>query len=271
MRPTDVRRSDLDDAARHVRRPEGTRARFHASLAALDAAQKPPRGVSLYSTRINRPLGRRLAALADVMALQPNHVTVLSAACSFGAIALLLGPRPALVSGVLASGLLLLGFALDSADGQLARLRRAGTASGEYLDHMLDFAVKWSLHAAVLISAYRLGEPAAVLLVPLGFQLVALLLFFGGILVAKLHEQSVRGPGGRPSRRLSGRVTSVLMLPVDHGVVSSSFLLWGAFQVFLGAYVVLFLAHLALLGAFSVAWFRELSRDRSRSSVDAEP
>lgn len=239
--------------------PPSLRTRFRTTLSALQSAQKTPRGVSLYSTKVNRPLGRRLAALADVLGLQPNHVTLLSAACSSGAIAALVVLRPSWPSGVLASALLVLAFALDSADGQLARLRHAGSPAGEYLDHMLDCATKSALHAAVLIAAYRVGERGAALLVPIGFQLVSLLLFFGGILVAKLHEQSARSGVERPPRKVSSSVSKVAMLPVDQGVLSLSFLLWGWSDTFGLVYFLLFLAHVALLAAFSVAWFRELS------------
>lgn len=249
----------LDDDVPDRRTRESRRTRFSTSLEALHAAQKTPRGVSLYSIWINRPLGRRLAAAADVLSLRPNQVTVLNATCSFAAIAVLAGLRPSFASGALASILLVLAFALDSADGQLARLRRASSASGEYLDHMLDCAVKTSLHAGVLVAVYRYGERGLDLLVPVGFQIVALLLFFGGILVAKLHEQSARGGSERPARRVSGNVSSVLLLPVDHGVISLSFLFWGAFELFQVVYLLLFVAHVALLAAFSVAWFRELS------------
>jgi phosphatidylglycerophosphate synthase len=249
----------LDDDVPDRLRRQSRRARFSTSLSALQAAQKTPRGVSLYSTWVNRPLGRRLAAGADALSLRPNHVTCMSAACSFTAIAVLAGVRPSPASGVLASALLVLGFALDSADGQLARLRRSGSPSGEYLDHMLDCAVKCCLHIAVLIAAYRVGERGVGLLVPVGFQIAAVLLFFGGILVAKLHEQSPRGSVARPPRRLSRQLSSVFLLPVDHGVISLTFLLWGFFDVFQAVYLLLLVAHAAVLAAFAVAWFRELS------------
>lgn len=252
--------SQVDDGARVPEPPASWRTRYGASLSALQMAQKTPRGVSLYSTWVNRPFGRRLAALADVLALKPNQVTVLSAVCSVGAITVLVGLRPSLFSGVLASALLVLGFALDSADGQLARLRRAGSASGEYLDHMLDCATKLGLHAAVLVAAYRLDDAGAWLIVPVAFQFVALLLFFGGILVAKLQQQSTRTEVERPARRVGSRASSVLLLPVDQGVISLSFLLWGWPEAFQAVYLLLFLAHAAVLATFSVTWFRELCR-----------
>ncbi len=233
-------------------------ARYRRSLGELVRAQKSSRGVSLYSTWVNRPLGRRLAALADVVRLTPDRVTVLSGLCSLTAMALLLVPRSVPV-GLAVGGLLVLGFALDSADGQLARLRRSGSRAGEFLDHMLDCLVKSGLHAAVLVAAYRAGERGAVLLVPLAFQVVSVLLFFGGTLVAKLREQSERPDSQRPGRRVTDGASSILLLPSDHGVLCLTFLLWGIPELFGPAYALLLLAHTALLAVFALVWYRELT------------
>ena len=236
----------------------GFGARYRSSLAALAQAQKTPRGVSLYSTWVNRPVGRRLASLADVLHLRPNHVTVLSAACSLTAVGLLAGLTPSVLLGVVVAGLLVLGFALDSADGQLARLRRSGSRSGEYLDHMLDCALKSTLHAAVLVSFYRSGERGLELLVPLAFSSVSVLLFFGGILVTKLRQESPQPGVARPGERLSDRTSSVLLLPADHGVLCLSFLLLGLGEVFLAVYGLLLLVNAALTAVFAVVWMKEL-------------
>lgn len=233
-------------------------ARYRRSLDELTGAQKPPRGVSLYSTWVNRPFGRRLAALADVLRLTPDQVTLLSGLCSLGAMVLLLVPRSVPV-GLAVGGLLVLGFALDSADGQLARLRRSGSRAGEFLDHMLDCLVKSGLHAAVLVATYRAGAEGAVLLVPLAFQVVSVLLFFGGTLVAKLREQSSRPDSLRPGRRVTDRASSLALLPADHGVLCLTFLLWGVPSLFLPAYALLLVAHTALLAVFALVWYRELA------------
>lgn len=226
---------------------------FRGTLEELRGAQKPPRGVSLYSLRVNRPVGRYLAAGAHVLGLRPNHVTALSGVCSLTAVALLATVRPSLPLGLAVGLALVLGFALDSADGQLARLRPAAGRSGEWLDHMLDCLVKLVLHAAVLIGWYRFLHTHLLLLLPLGFQLVAVLLFFGGILVEKL-----RSPGLPRSAAGSGLLRSVLLLPVDNGTLCCAFLLWGAAGLFEVAYAVLFVAHLLYLLGFSRIWFREL-------------
>ncbi len=237
----------------------GLAARYRSSLAALERAQKTPRGVSLYSTWVNRPVGRRLASLADVLDLTPNHVTLVSAACSLTAVALLALVTPSPLLGLVVGGLLVLGFALDSADGQLARLHRSGSRSGEYLDHMLDCAVKSTLHAAVLIAFYRSGERGLELLVPLGFSTVSVLLFFGGILVSKLRQQFPQPEGSRPGERVGDWTSSLLLLPADHGVLCLSFLLWGSGELFLAVYATLFLVNAALAAVFAVVWMRELT------------
>lgn len=236
--------------------------RFRGALTALRAAQKSPRGVSPYSSRVNRPAGRVLAAAADALGLRPNQVSLLSGLVSFLAIGLLVGLRPAPVQGLAVGAALLVGFALDAADGQLARLRRTGSRTGEWFDHVLDCAVKLGLHAAVLVAWYRLGVDGALLLVALGFQFVAVLLFFGGTLAAKLHEQGdreARATGVGPDPRAESRVPAVLLLPVDYGVIGLSFLLWGFQDTFRPVYIVLFAAHAAYLPAYARHWLRGLS------------
>ena len=51
--------------------------------------------------------------------------------------------------------LLVVGYAFDAADGQLARLRGGGIIAGEWLDHMVDAIKVASLHLAVLVGLYR--------------------------------------------------------------------------------------------------------------------
>lgn len=227
---------------------------FRRSLDDLRTAQKPPRGVSVYSIHVNRPAGRLLAAAADVLGLRPNQVTALSGTFSLAAVALLALARPSAAVGLLVGGALVLGFALDSADGQLARLHRSGSRSGEWFDHVLDCAVKLLLHAGVLIAWYRFTDAEGLLLLPLAFQVVAMLLFFGGILVEQL-----RPPGQPRPAAPSGHLRSVLLLPVDNGVLCCAFLLWGAQGLFEVVYALLFVAHVLYLGAFLRAWYRELS------------
>lgn len=223
------------------------------SISLLRSHQKPPRGVSVYTRYVNRPWGRALAAVADRLGLSPNVVTLISGAFSLTAIALIATQPPTVLLGVVIALLLTTGFALDSADGQLARLRGGGSKSGELLDHMLDALVKLLLHLAVLSAWIDLGVTRPLILLPVAFQVVAVLLFFGATLVGVLQPRT-GGVAATPSV-----VRSWILLPVDHGIVGASFLLWGFTGAFTWLYGVLFVAHLLLLVALFVQWFRELS------------
>src|SRR5206468_3735903 len=104
----------------------------------LAGAQKSNRGAAGYSRWVNRRLGRQIAAVAYLRGLTPNQVSAISAVFTFAAIASLAVFRPDWLLAVLATVALLTGYAFDSADGQLARLRGGGSPAGEWLDHVLD-------------------------------------------------------------------------------------------------------------------------------------
>lgn len=220
----------------------------------LAASQKPKAGVSLYSRYINRPVGRWLAAAAHAGRLTPNHVTGLSAVCSYGAMAILALVQPHPLVGLAVGLLLMLGFALDSADGQLARLRGGGSKSGEFLDHLIDSGKSVLLHTAVLIAAWRFWDASALwCLVPLAFQAVSVVLYSGTLLGGFL----VAGPStpGQPASIARG----VALLPSDHGVISACFLLTGWPFVFTWVYALLLIANAGILALLITRWFKQLS------------
>jgi len=149
----------------------------------LKAAQKSGKGAPLYSRLVNRPAGRVLAALAHNLGLTPNAVTAVSAVFTYAAIVglFVLPPTPATAAAVTIG--LVLGYALDAADGQLARLRGGGTLSGEWLDHVVDSGKIASLHLGVVVMMYRWYDLApAWLLVPIGFSIFGVIHFFGMLL-----------------------------------------------------------------------------------------
>ncbi|TLQ47199.1 CDP-alcohol phosphatidyltransferase family protein [Streptomyces marianii] len=233
-----------------------------SALTQLKSAQKSAKGVSLYSRFVNRPAGRYLAAGSHRLGLTPNQVTLISAAFSFAAVLAVAFARPTWAVGLLVWLGLAVGFAFDSADGQLARLRGGGSAAGEWLDHVVDCAKLTALHTAVLIAFYRypghFGTSAdGWLLVPLGFQLAAVVTFFGGLLTEQLKPKAAPGQTTAPST-----VRAVALLPVDHGVFCLVFLLLGGGGVFRWAYTGLAAAAVLFLVAFLVKWFRELSAVR---------
>jgi phosphatidylglycerophosphate synthase len=234
---------------------------FAEALRRLSCAQKSSKGVSLYSRYVNRPVGRVLAAGAYRIGLTPNQVTLISAAFSFAGVAAVafVAPGWPLAVGVYLA--LAVGFAFDSADGQLARLRRESSAAGEWLDHVVDCAKVTALHAAVLVSFYRFFDLPGDgwLLLPLAFQFSAVLTFFGTVLTEKLLPK----PGATGAASPPSMVRAVALLPVDHGVFCAVFLLLGDRRLFLGGYLAFCAAYALFLAAFLLKWFRALSAVRT--------
>ncbi|MBT2466533.1 CDP-alcohol phosphatidyltransferase family protein [Streptomyces sp. ISL-66] len=235
------------------------------ALRELRGAQKSAKGVSLYSRFVNRPAGRYLAAGSHVIGLTPNQVTLVSAAFSFAAAAAVALVAPSWGLGIAVWASLAVGFAFDSADGQLARLRGGGSASGEWLDHVVDCAKLTALHSCVLIAFYRFPDAygtggggtggAGWLLVPLGFQFASVVTFFGGLLTEKLKPKPAPGSAAAaPST-----VRAVALLPVDYGVFCLVFLLLGGGELFRWAYAGMGAVAALFLLAFLAKWYRELS------------
>ncbi|GAA4067376.1 CDP-alcohol phosphatidyltransferase family protein [Streptomyces shaanxiensis] len=223
----------------------------------LSAAQKSSKGVSLYTRFVNRPAGRMLAAMAYRSEITPNQVTVLGACFTFPALAAVALLPPSPVMAVMVFAALALGFALDAADGQLARSRSTESARGEWLDHVVDTVKIMGVHMAVLVSFYRFFDLSgdAFLVVPMAFQLAAVVILFGGILTEKLKRQTGRVAAPAPPSTLR----AVVLLPVDYGMVCVSFLFLADQDLFLGVYCALLVAHVLFAGAFLVKWFRELT------------
>ena len=94
---------------------------------ALARAQKSGAGVPWYMRVVNRRLGRVIAAVAAPTRATPDLLTGASLLAFLAGAALLVAVEPSVPSAVAATLLLQLGFALDSADGQLARLDRKST------------------------------------------------------------------------------------------------------------------------------------------------
>jgi len=219
-------------------------ARFDYARSRLADAQKPTASVPAYLRFVNRRAGGLLAALAYALRLSPTQVTLLSAAVSFCGI-FVLALRPSSVpTGVLVSLLLLVGYALDSADGQLARVRGGGSRAGEWIDHVADIAKISSLHSAVLIAVLRFFDLGSLLylVVPVAFGVTNATQFFGMMLRDKLTVAAPAGPGPAGSSGSSSLLVALLLLPLDHGSLALAFLVLGVHAVFLWCYGLLALA-----------------------------
>lgn len=228
----------------------------------LRSAQKSSRGAPAYSRFINRPLGRPLAATAAHFGLTPTQVTMLSAASTFAGIACIALLPLEWWASLAITALLVLGYALDSADGQLARLTQSFSASGEWLDHMFDAAKAVTIHLAVLAAWLRYPDLAPwLLVVPAAFAAMASTFFFGVIavdLLRRIHrlEHPSDLPADGPSRTSVGY--SLLVAPADYGLLCLLFVLLFLPAVFVPLYTALTVVNGALLLASSVRWYRSL-------------
>ncbi|WP_324276035.1 CDP-alcohol phosphatidyltransferase family protein [Blastococcus brunescens] len=233
-----------------------------ATLERLRGAQKGSAGAPAYSRFVNRRLGRLLAALAFHAGLTPNAVTGISAAFTATGLALLVLAAPSWGTGLAIAGCLVLGYAFDAADGQLARLRGGGSPAGEWLDHMVDAVKASGLHLAVLVGFYRFEvvDHGAWLLVPIGYCLVDAVTYFATMLNEALRAQHGAPTRAQPTARPAGVGRSLLTLPTDYGLLACVFVLYGAPSLFVPVYGVLFLAAAAFLALAAVKWFHEMGR-----------
>ncbi|MEV4686983.1 CDP-alcohol phosphatidyltransferase family protein [Microbacterium sp. LWH3-1.2] len=231
---------------------------FREALGSLSSSQKTRAGVSLYSRYINRPVGRVFAAAAASAGVSPNGVTAVSALCTaLGLIVLVLSPA-GWVTGLAVAILLALGFALDSADGQVARLTGRGSLAGEWLDHVVDAGKMVAVHAAVLIAAAAQGLLAgAWLLLPLAYMLVAVVLFSGMTIFELLRRTR---PHQADPPRSPSTIRALGLLPADYGVLALAFLLWGSSQIFFAVYAALGALTALITIALLIKWFRVLQR-----------
>ena len=219
----------------------------------LRDAQKGKRGVSLYSRWINRPLGRVFAAAAATAGIGPNAVTAVSALVTIAGVVVVAAAPMTVAAGVAAAALFVLGFALDAADGQVARLTGASSRAGEWLDHVVDAGKMVAVHAAVLVGFSGADRHGGFwLLVPLAYALVSVVLFAG------LTLHSLLMPRGRAAGAPS-TARAVLLLPADYGVLAVAFVLWGAPQLFIVVYAALLVATTVITALLCGRWFRTLT------------
>lgn len=238
-----------------------SRQKFRSAVRRLaDIQKKTGPNAPAYSRFVNRRVGRYLAAAAFCVGLTPNVVTGISALFTFSGVVILVVFPPSAWLGIAVGTLLVLGYALDSADGQLARLRGGGSVAGEWLDHMVDALKVSTLPLALLVGLFRFGAaPVWWLIVPITAAIVGSALFFGMILTEQLRVQdenavSFDGVKGRAPTWLR----SLLVLPMDYGILCLSFFMLGALPVFLVVYSLITLLTSCFFLLAATKWFREL-------------
>lgn len=231
-------------------------------VAALRNAQKSNRNAPAYSRWINRPIGRIFAATAYKLGMTPNQVTAVSGLVTGTGIVLLALAEPTWAWGIGVAALLVLGYALDSADGQLARLRGGGSVVGEWLDHVIDSIKTASFHLAVAVLWFRhLGDwSVATTLVPLIFSIEACVWFFTIILTDQLERAAgTKKTGAVATAPRTSLLNSIIAVGADYGFLSLSMVLIGAFGVWRWLYLALAVFNVLLLAGQLIRWFRRVA------------
>ncbi len=238
--------------------PRTQKRTYAALISELGRAQKPGHGVPPYTRYINRPIGRRFAALSYLVGLTPNGVTFISFAVSMAGLAILATAGPGVAAAVLVPFLLCLGYALDSADGQLARLQKRGGPAGEWLDHVVDAIRAPAVHLAALIYFMRWEPETWMLAIPMVFVITGSSRFLSQILGEQLRARHAV-PDAGPADDAATRRRAWKQLPSDTGVISLSFALVAWPLAFAVVYAILCAANVLLALASFVRRYRELS------------
>lgn len=242
--------------ARRESRPARHARSFRGALARMDLAQKPGAGVPAYTRWVNRRLARYAAAAAYRVGLSPNAVSVMSLAVSLSGLALLvlLREQPVL-AGSATAVLLALGYVLDSADGQLARLSGTANRAGEWLDHVFDAIRSPAVHLVVAAGFLLQARP--------GVWAVVLAAAFALLVTAQFMSQMLAGMMLDAHSEVRARprpLQSWVLLPTDTGVLCWVFVLWGWPVLFAAAYTALFLVNAVHAGTSMRRRFHELVR-----------
>lgn len=239
-------------------------------VGALAHAQKSNRNAQAYSRWVNRPLGRVIAATAYKVGLTPNQISLISAAFSFTGILLIATLPPSWTLGPTVAALLVLGYAFDSADGQVARLRGGGSLAGEWLDHVIDAVKTTSLHLAITVMWVRHldGWPLASALIPVLFALQATVFYFATIVTdLLLRAAGAKKSAAPPQGEKAPVLTSLLGIPVDYGVLCLLMAFLGWYPLWRVGYTVLAVIGTLMLLMQSVRWFLRMQRADRMSPV----
>lgn len=231
-----------------------------ASWMELSRAQKgTSKSAPAYSRYINRRLGRAFAALAAPTGISPNQITLISAVATFAGVFLIAGAPISVPGGFLISLLLVLGYALDSTDGQVARLQGSGSIAGEWLDHCVDAIKTTALPLAVAVGLWRSGsQPEWVPFVALIGCVVASTTFFLMILTEQFRLR-MGAAGLNTAKNGSGSgLRGWLVLPMDYGVMCLIFVLWGWSNLFVVVYALITVGATAFLVLAIFKWYRDV-------------
>ncbi len=192
----------------------------------LSRSQKKGAGTPAYTRFINRFLGRLIASFLAEFNISPNTISVVSGLITISSFILfLIIPTITFWHSLILVLLLYFGYALDSADGQLARLLKKQSKHGDWLDHTFD-AVKIPLSQGVA-AFYIVTNLTFLSTKHIIFYLMIISLacanYMSGILKSKLLVSNNKSFYNDKSKS-SNIFRSFITLPLDYGIFISMFL-----------------------------------------------
>jgi phosphatidylglycerophosphate synthase len=182
-------------------------------------------GGHLLTRQVSQRLGAVCAWLAQGLGLTPSQVTLLGTATFLLGAGLFASQAPGAAGVVTAAVLFQLGYALDCADGQLARATGRTSAFGAWLDVACDYARNIALATALAVWLARHQLP--------GPGVIAALLFAAGTAVYLHTVTSLRRGAAAPAEARSGPREWVLAA-LDTPTVLLAFALLRPFPELLG-------------------------------------
>jgi phosphatidylglycerophosphate synthase len=233
--------------------------------AELGRTQEPAPGVTGCTRRVDRPLGRVVAAVAVRRGVGATTVTVVSALLSCAGLVALVGVRPSPASSALVAATLLGAHVLDASDGQVARLTGTTSRAGEWLGDVVDASRQVALHVAVLLAVARFADlPQPALLVPAVLAIAVSTRWVAQVLAERLRTAEAPGHD-------AGTLRSVLPLPlpVDTGVMGVTVALLPWPTTFVAVYSVLAACAVLLCCADLRRRYVELASSETAGVVDA--
>lgn len=226
-------------------RVSGTSYGFRETLSHLNSAQKPGIGVPAYTRWVNRRVARVFAAAAVKWGITPNGVTAISALTSVTAMLLLILFPPSVWLGAVAALLFALGYALDSADGQVARLTGASSPAGEWLDHVVDAMRTPAMHLTILVGFIKYQDSWPLAGWGLWWLPLAFCVIITGHFMSQILAEQLRNNRGTAAPASGGNLRSFVNLHMDSGTFCWSFIFWGTGWGFILVYGLLFLSNAA--------------------------
>ena len=177
------------------------------------------RGGGLYSEAISQRIGAVFAVAADRLGLSPTVLTLTNLAIGLATSVTLValanpvaaGAVPAWAAGLVGLIGWQLAYALDCADGQLARVTGQGSPAGARVDVLCDVATQIGLATALSVTALAQRPDTPVWLVPL---------FAGSLLVNLMTSVLQSGPSAASMVPSTSLPVRLIKLVRDYGAIT---------------------------------------------------